>query len=122
MTESPSALLERAAAHLEEASAHFAGYLEVRERIGSPQQWWAYDTLDRNASATAKRWVEMMSPPVAAPLVELLRDVARSMRTHRRSTPDDTTYCLETGPTSTYQHSALAIARAVLGEPSEEPS
>lgn len=110
VAESPAELLERAAAQLEEAAAHFEGYVEARERhelrVGSPQQWWAYDTVDRNASAAAKRWVEMMGPPVATPLVNWLRDTADDLR----DAPVQTSV----------ENYALEFARQVLGEHAEE--
>lgn len=106
MGESPSALLERAAAHLEKLAEHFEGYeraaREEPQRVGSPVTWWAYDTRDRNATQAAQRWLEAMNPSVAAPLVNWLRDTAED---------------LKLGPAQTSQEDyALEFARLVLGE------
>lgn len=111
MTESPSALLERAAARLEALAEHFAGYDQAAQeeptRVGSPVQWWVYDATDRHAPRTAKLWIEALNPSVASPLVEWLRDAARRMESHPHLSPEG----------STMQRAALAFARIVLGEP-----
>lgn len=110
--ESPSALLERAAAHLEQLAEHFKGYeraaQEEPQRVGSPVTWWAYDTSDRNATRAAKAWLETMSPVVAVPLVEWLHAEAmfvRGVRTWRMLLPRT--------------NKAVAFARVVLGEQQE---
>ena len=130
MGESPSALLERAAARLEElARAVEDGPWRQRDFAGEPILLSKPSGTDKTTWRTVIRdgvkpavieWVETMQPSVAAPLVELLRDVARSMRTHRRTGPDGATYWLETDPVSPNQRSAVALARAVLGEHTED--
>lgn len=125
--ESPSALLERAADALE-AMGELAyngpwrvdmlvSTCAIKTGEGSP---YPGDHLANVGDRFTAAWIATMSPVVAGPLVELLRDAARGMRKQRRSSSDGTTYRLETGTTSTYQRSALAIARAVLGENTEE--
>lgn len=110
MTESPSALLLRAAAMLENRAAHFEEYVDAHvpgiSRWESPAESWAYDSTDRLASEPARGWIATMSPVVAAPLVAWLRIVA-SYVTSGEAIPNDEDY-----------DAALAFARAVLGEAS----
>lgn len=117
MTESPSVLLERAAAHLEKLAEHFEGYeraaQEEPHRIGSPVTWWAYDTRDRNAPQAAQRWLETMSPAVAGPLVAWMRSTARYLHFERGavSSPENGRDFSE----GKYG-GALEFARLILGE------
>lgn len=130
MAESSAELLEKAAARLEELAASveggpwrqhdFAGEPILLSKPSATDKTTWRTVIGDGVKPAVIEWVETMQPSVAAPLVELLRDVAGSMRKHRRPGPDGTTYWLETGPTSAYQRTALTIARAILGEPAEE--
>lgn len=110
VTEPPSLLLQRAAELVERQAAHFADYLNAAgdepDRIGSPVTWWVYDTVDRNAPQRAKRWVETMTPVVAQPLANILRDAAFTLDAH----PEYRTHYL----------SYIALAEAVLGDSKEK--
>lgn len=101
--ESPSSLLERAAAKLEDDAAH---------TIAGP--WWnAYhrvlagrdgeDDVAHGATARTAGWIATMSPSVASPLVEWLRTVASYVGNGQRLNDAD--------------RAALRFARLVLGEP-----
>jgi len=107
--ESPSALLERAAAKI-----------EASLRMASPGPWRVdvfgdevLDAFDRKIASFVldgdARWAVLMGPALV-PLVELLRDAARRAEKHAPLSPDG----------STFQRSALALARVVLGENTEE--
>jgi len=130
VAESPSALLERAAAKIEDL-AHNAPTWPWRmggdgDLLGdgpTPIVYSEYGDVEVQWADGVFEWVCPMSPAIAAPLVEWLRDAASSMRKHRRFSPDGSrTYHLETGPISPSQRSALAFARVVLGEHTEEAS
>ena len=122
MTESPSALLERAAARLEElASAVEGGPWCQHEFAGEPillskpsaddKTTWR-TVIGEGVHPAVIAWVEAVQPSVAAPLVELLRDAARRIEKHAPLSPNG----------STFQRCALDMARAILGEHTEEPS
>lgn len=119
MTESPSALLERAAATL-----------ELRAAKATEGPWTASippDTSNRPAAVRGRipgmthtkravaetardedaLWIATAHPGWASPLVEWLRDAARRMESHPHLSPEG----------STMQRAALAFARIVLGEP-----
>ena len=109
---SPSALLERAAERL----------AELAEKA-TPGPWSLYgigdygwsvtgpdgspETADTEQGRADAEWIAAMSPAVAQPLVEWLRDAARRMEFHPHLSPEG----------STMQRTALAFARQVLGEP-----
>lgn len=134
MSESPAALLERAAARVEALAAK-----------ATPGPWRRHDTWLDHGGHTAtvladaqpksplvawlptweaepwgqerrvwqnSAWMASMSPVVAAPLVELLRDAARRIENNPQLDPSG----------STFQRCALNMARAILGEHTEEDS
>ena len=104
--ESPSALLERAAGRLTAYAMHFEAYethFNPKSRFESPAEAWAYDTTDRNASATQKRWVETVAPPLAGPLARILGGVAFTLSAHPECAAANQDF--------------IDLARLILGEP-----
>lgn len=122
MAESPAELLERAAARLEAlAAAVESGPWRQHDFAGGPILLSKPSATDRTTWRTVIgdgvkpaviEWVETMQPSVAAPLVELLRDAAKRVRSNPHLSPDG----------STFQRCALDVARAVLGEHTGEVS
>jgi hypothetical protein len=104
VTDSPSALLERAAERLTELAAHFADYVDADvpgiSRWDTPAESWSYDAVDRNATSTSRAWIETLNPSVAQPLVEWLQHEAAGA---------------ERGYFDPSPH-AVAFAKLVLGE------
>ncbi len=126
MTETPAALLDRAAERLAAYAMHFEAYeahFNPKSRFESPAEAWVYDTTDRNASAAQKLWVEILSPPTAAPLAAWLRlaaeDYKRRENLPKLGDPNPHGALVDVtgmfGPT--YWTVALDLARLVLGEP-----
>ncbi len=115
-SESPSALLERAAARLGElAAAAEAGPWRQHDFAGEPillskpsaddKTTWR-TVIGDGVKPAVIAWVEGMQPAVAAPLVKWLRDTAEDLRV---------------GPVQTSSEDyALEFARRILGEHTEE--
>lgn len=122
MTESPSLLLQRAAERLEELAAKATPGPWRDEAMGSDGSvvlagGYTISTARRPARCgefADATWIATMNPLAAAPLVALLRDAARRMEGSPHLSPSG----------STYQRSALELAKAVLGiaVEEEEPS
>ena len=123
MTESPSALLERAAA-----------LIEQRASLAAPGPWDASEGSEIYAAdgfcvvsthwdgagferSDDQDWCAMLSPAVAPPLVEWLRETVEQYRTEhsRRTVPSVALDEAWTG------HPAVRFARLVLGEPENMP-
>jgi hypothetical protein len=115
VTESPSALLERAAALIEQRAADATPGPWVRQSPdhtvtnidSSDRQSVAFERDEGACDQEDALWITMLSPVVAPPLVEWLRDAARRMELHPHLSPEG----------STMQRTALKFARIVLGEP-----
>lgn len=112
MTESPSSLLERAAAALErlaedapQAPWRMAGDGDLLGYGPTPIVYSEYGDVEVQWAPGTFKWICCMSPSVASPLVEWLRDTAESLRMENEQVMDSGT------------DSALKFARIVLGEP-----
>jgi hypothetical protein len=101
MTESPSALLERAAAELERRAADFG-----------PPEYWLREVRGADMSQAGAAWAKLVGPPVASPLVELLRAARDDIAAWE---PGGEGFMFDQ---AVRRHApALRFARIVLGEP-----
>lgn len=124
VTESPSALLERAAAALESCAAKAtpgpwvaASAFDIhRVRSLTPAEGSDDVAYDITNPADAD-WIQALGPSVASPLVEWLRHSATSVREH----DEDAVANGEPGCYCPNEEQALTFARLVLGEAEKTP-
>lgn len=115
-SDSPSALLERAAELIEQRAGEvhappwrihdFAGEPIVLSKPSETDKKTWRNVVPDGAGSFDVAWIAMLGPQVAQPLVEWLRDAARRMALHPHLSPEG----------STMQRTALAFARQILGE------
>lgn len=84
VTDSPSLLLQRAADKLEQMALHFKAYEKAQEDEENPfksaTEHWSRLNVFASAHASAREWMEALSPAIAAPLVAWLRLSADRMK------------------------------------------
>lgn len=130
MTDSPSVLLERAAHLIERRAAEATqGTWTIQSpdhvvtNIDCGERSVAFEREEGACDQEDARWICMMAPPIAAPLVAWLR-YARTMYEMAERRAANKSWDATDNHVSSADRAALELARTILGVPSkdEEPS